>query len=489
MKILHPSVSFNAATKTVTLIGLNITQSQLLLITNVTDGVVIYNFADSTKGSTSFTPGADTVVVLEYDTTTMDNADKLAVHYDDAKPVNTVSPADTAVCSFGRLRTSDPGYRFDAQFTNGVQSDLWDTKTTGTASTTFSTTERWVNMTGGTSAGAAVIQSHYPIPYTPGRGTLAFITSLVGSAPSTNAYKRVGLFDGTNGVYLERTSTAVNLVLKSSTSKGTETIPQASWNLDTLGAGSLNPSGHTLDLTKVQILVIQMQALYVGRVVVGFDIGGKLVPVHQFTCANEEGVPYIATASLPVRFECGCTGTAVSAPVIYAICSSVQSEGGRHLGDIDGREFSVTSAFTVKSVGTSAAPVISLRCLQTINSTTNTAVTIPQEVAAFCRTNDTLFRVLLNATLTNASFAAVSSGSSVMEYDVAADGVSGGTLVDTIYLPAAAAAKSSTAQGILGKVAMAYSHLLGVGDTLTVTAQSRTATAEAFASIKWKEIR
>jgi hypothetical protein len=53
----------------------------------------------------------------------------------------------------------------------------------------------------------------------------------------------------------------------------------------------------------MQILVIGMQALYVGRVIVGFDIGGELIPVHQFLCANEEAFPYIAQASLPVRYE------------------------------------------------------------------------------------------------------------------------------------------------------------------------------------------
>jgi hypothetical protein len=57
----------------------------VLLITNVTDNVIIYNFADATKGGAV----TDNILTLAYNTATMDDTDKLMIYYDDSD----VSPA------------------------------------------------------------------------------------------------------------------------------------------------------------------------------------------------------------------------------------------------------------------------------------------------------------------------------------------------------------------------------------------------------------
>lgn len=81
MKRLVTNYTFNAAAKTVTLPDFtSITLPQLLLITNVTDGIILYNFADPVLGATV----ATNVVTLEYDTTSMSNTDALQIYYDDA---------------------------------------------------------------------------------------------------------------------------------------------------------------------------------------------------------------------------------------------------------------------------------------------------------------------------------------------------------------------------------------------------------------------
>jgi len=76
MKVLFENYSFNAASKQITfnttsVIGLE----DLLLITNVTDNVIIYNFADPTKGGTI----SNNVLTLTYNTTGMSNTDKLQI--------------------------------------------------------------------------------------------------------------------------------------------------------------------------------------------------------------------------------------------------------------------------------------------------------------------------------------------------------------------------------------------------------------------------
>lgn len=85
MKILFENYSFNAAAKQITfnttaVIGLE----DLLVITNVTDNVIIYNFADPTRGGTI----SNNVLTLTYNTTGMSDTDKLQIFID-----NTFTPA------------------------------------------------------------------------------------------------------------------------------------------------------------------------------------------------------------------------------------------------------------------------------------------------------------------------------------------------------------------------------------------------------------
>lgn len=87
MKALVTQYTFNAAAKTVTLPDFTaISLPQLLLITNVTDGIILYNFADPALGATV----ATNVVTLEYDTSSMDNSDDLQIFYDDGSTVQEV---------------------------------------------------------------------------------------------------------------------------------------------------------------------------------------------------------------------------------------------------------------------------------------------------------------------------------------------------------------------------------------------------------------
>lgn len=70
--------TFDASAKTVTFNDFDsVDISRLALITNVTDGVVIYQFQKSTKGATVLR----NVVTLEYDTTDMEDTDLLRIDY------------------------------------------------------------------------------------------------------------------------------------------------------------------------------------------------------------------------------------------------------------------------------------------------------------------------------------------------------------------------------------------------------------------------
>ena len=84
MKRLIENYTFNSATKQVIIIdNENITQEKLLLITNMTAGIIIYNFADSdTRGLI-----AGNIITLNYDTISMSDTDKLQIWVEDTNPL------------------------------------------------------------------------------------------------------------------------------------------------------------------------------------------------------------------------------------------------------------------------------------------------------------------------------------------------------------------------------------------------------------------
>lgn len=87
-KIIALNYTFDASAKQVTFTDYNpIIIERVLVITNVTDNVIIYNFADPAKGGTA----ATNVLTLDYDTSTMSDTDKLQIFYDDVATTQPVS--------------------------------------------------------------------------------------------------------------------------------------------------------------------------------------------------------------------------------------------------------------------------------------------------------------------------------------------------------------------------------------------------------------
>lgn len=79
MKALAKKYIFDASAKTVTFTGdVVFTLDQILLITNVTDNLIIYNFADPACGGSI----TNNILTLDYDTTGMSDMDVLQVFVD-----------------------------------------------------------------------------------------------------------------------------------------------------------------------------------------------------------------------------------------------------------------------------------------------------------------------------------------------------------------------------------------------------------------------
>jgi len=228
--------------------------------------------------------------------------------------------------SFGRQRNSNPTGIFDSQLTYDLQPLIFEQIITGTGATiTHDAVNRKANFNfAATPTGGSVIMQSYKYHlYQPGKSQLIDMSfNFFGG--TTNVTKFCGYSDGTNGVEFQNDGTNNKFVILSSTGSGNQTALQSNWNLDKLdGTGN---SKITLDITKDNIVVIDLQALYTGRVRCGFNIGGTIVYVHEFNNANNKVTPYIALASLPVRIGMTCTGTVTTS--MSFTCSSVVSEGG-----------------------------------------------------------------------------------------------------------------------------------------------------------------
>lgn len=80
MKIMIHNYTFDKTAQTVTFNDYtSIKLESVLLISNATDGRLIYNFADSNRNGSV----TDNVLTLTFDTSAMSNTDKLSIFYED----------------------------------------------------------------------------------------------------------------------------------------------------------------------------------------------------------------------------------------------------------------------------------------------------------------------------------------------------------------------------------------------------------------------
>jgi hypothetical protein len=399
--------------------------------------------------------------------------------------INTNNPAGD---SFGRLRTSSPSSLFDAQLSYDLQPLLFEQKTNASGATiTHDATNRTALMTFANTpnGGSVYMQTYEHFRYRAGHSQLIFVTFNMGEAV-TDVIKFAGYSDGTEGIELQRSGSTVQLVLYSTTSNGNQTVAQASWNIDTmLGTGI---SGKTLDLTKIQILAIDFQALYAGRVRVGFDINGVLYWVHEFNHANLITTPYIKTANLPIR--CGMTCTNTVSTTMNFICSTVQTENG--YATAEGFHFSQdASATAANGVKTH---LISLQPKTTFNSITNRSKIIIDSVdLVVTGARPIHYDICIGDTLTGSnSFSDVNTTYSAAQYNTNA--TTSGTpsiIIQSGHVAASATSKGSVRQDVALKYPITLNQ---AGDTrslgtVTVLVTGLGAASDVEGTINWVEIR
>lgn len=395
--------------------------------------------------------------------------------------------------AFSRLRVSTASYVFDGQFTYDLQPLLFQQITAQTGATvTHDATNRDALMTFSSTptGGKAYMQTYEHFRYTSGRSQLIFVTFNFVEAKA-NVLKFAGYSDGSNGIEFQNNGTVNRIVIYSDSTAGDEIVNQADWNIDKLNGagGTANPSGITLDITDTQILVIDFQALYVGRVRVGFDIDGSIVYVHEFLHANRIAYPYIQTANLPVRCGMTCTGT-VSTTMNFICCSVIKEDG-----DMSPEGYTHTQDTGLVNVASGARThAISLQPKLTFNSIVNRTKFILDNVNILVTGNQAVhWELVLGDVITGTTtFNDVNTTYSTMTYNTA--GTTSGSpaiILACGFIPSTNQTKG--AEHLTAKLKYpitldADGNARSLG-RLTLLLTGIGGTSTAYASITWTEIR
>jgi len=394
----------------------------------------------------------------------------------------------TSTDAFGRLRVSQPFTIFDSSH-RYRDNQLWSTSNTSNTTIVFSENEGLVNLNVDTTANAEIIRETTKVfSYQPGKSLLVFNTAVF-APPQTNLRQRFGYYGANNGMYLEQTDSTINFVERSSvTGAVTEIrVPQADWNVDKMdGTG---PSGKILDLTKAQILWMDVEWLGLGTVRIGFIIDGEFVLCHRFNHANLVTTTYITTASLPLRYEIKNTGATANNSTLKQICSSVISEGGYELPGLQqGIQTPITTPTDLPLAGT-YYPIVSIRMKSSPNRLD--AIIILTALSLLGITNNAYYNWQVRATATTSGGTWVSAGTnSAVEYNITATSITGGRILASGFTGASnqSAAPIDILKEALFKFQLERDGLAGTPYELTICAAASTNGADIYASMDWEEI-
>jgi hypothetical protein len=397
-----------------------------------------------------------------------------------------VTIGGTNLDAFGRLRVSEPFTLFDSSHRYS-DNNLWSTGTTGTAAATFSADEGLVNLTVGSANNDEVVRETTKVfAYQPGKSLLVMNTFVMGTAKA-GLRQRVGYYGSANGFYIEREGSSAYFVERSSVSGAVVNtqVAQADWNQDPLdGTGA---SGITLDLSKSQILYMDIEWLGLGTARMGFIIDGQFVPAHNFNHANLTTTTYITTASLPLRYEMKNTAATSGASTLKQVCSTVISEGGFALTGLQQAiGIPITAPISLATAGT-FYPLVSIR----LKTTRLDAIVVLTALSILALSNNVNYewRLVASGTTTGGTWTSAGTNSGV-EYNITGTSFTGGRILASGYTQGSN--QGSTTIDILKQALFANqlerNGITGTAFELTLIAAASTNSSTILASLDWEEI-
>jgi hypothetical protein len=408
-----------------------------------------------------------------------------------------LTPSGSLTDAFGRLRISQPFTLFDSSH-RFSDNGLWSTSNTAGGTYGFVTNQSTIDMTVNTAENEEVIRETTKVfSYQPGKSLLIMNTFAM-ATPKVNLRQRVGYFGAQNGIYLENDGTTNYFVLRTFTSGqiAEQRVAQANWNIDKFdgtgysGQGSEPAHATGLDVSKTNIFWMDIEWLGVGDVRCGFVVDGKFILAHVFHNDNRNTVPYMTTATLPLRYEIKNTGTTASSSTLKQICSTVLSEGGYELyGSQQGIQTPVTAPVDLPTPAGTYYPIISLRLKASPDRLD--AVVILTALSILGITNNAYYnwQVRANAVTTGGTWVSAGDNSAV-EYKIDGGTITGGRILASGFSGATTQSVSPVdiLKEALFKFQLERNGLTGTPFELTLCAASQTAGADIYASMDWEEI-
>lgn len=301
--------------------------------------------------------------------------------------------------SKNRLKISDYETLFFNTFQYGIETDVWDTGITGTASATWaSDTNQILLSVGGTAGDKVIRQTKNVQKYVPGRSsTVSFAVTL--GTPVEGIRKRFGMVDSDfNGFWFEDSGVWVDGIPQYNCAVSNGGAPivvsRNNWNGDKLDGTGV--SGIVADSTKIQLINVSYEWYGAGEVRFGFVIDGYEHIVHTHQNGNRYTLPWAQTPFLPIRMELEALSTVVGGPFTMVQGSnSIIAEGG--VGS-RGLSQNISSPITGTTMTTANTwyPVLSVR----LKSSALKGVVLPDSFQLATIDNTNLFyRFVRNANL------------------------------------------------------------------------------------------
>lgn len=332
-------------------------------------------------------------------------------------------------------------------------------------------------------------QSKLYAPHVYGSTSTAVVNGvLTTNSTNSNVVSKIGLFDDSNdvsganaqstgnGIFFKYdNSNQLSLVYRTNYS-GSQTdteVAQSSWNVDPLDGNG--PSGVTLDVTDINNFVFEWNQVNPNMAARAGVYTSGITYCHVFSNVDPFGNP-----SLPVRFELAHNsnlGSANSATMVQGPCSIYTDEiyaGASKVG-----EFSMGSNFTLITTPVSV-PLMSLRLANSYER----AKLYPKdlEIVNIAAGGVGRWELLLNSTLTGASFSNVSSYS-FAEVDTSATASSNGVVLASGYIYNAGVHKIS----LNDKDINLLCSINGTQDQLSLVVTNLNGTLNVTSSIEWVE--
>jgi hypothetical protein len=402
----------------------------------------------------------------------------------------TTLPQPTQLDAFGRMRVSSPMTLFDSSH-RYRDNNLWSTLSANGGSVSFNASQGLMDLNVTNTAGASAIRETTKVfSYQPGKSLLVMNTFVMASS-ATNLRQRVGYFGDQNGIYFQLDDGNISIVKRSIVSGSIvdSVVSRSNWNGDKLdGTGS---SGLVLDITKAQILWVDIEWLGVGTVRVGFCINGQFIVCHSFHHANIIDSTYITTASLPLRYEIiNKAATTGGTKTLKQICSTVISEGGYELRGLQQAVSIPITAPRTFSVAGTFYPIITIKLKDSPDRLDGIVILTALSILGQGNGINYNWQIRASGVTTGGNWISAGNDSAV-NYNITGTSYTGGRILASGFLNASnqASPNLDILKEALFKFQLERNNLTKTPFELTLVAATDTVNGSSmFASMDWEEI-